>query len=398
MRAAWALMLTFAAALLFASGASAFDGAAAIAAMDSARALYGEAPLQVVPYSAFEVDDFELYASPDAPQAGVALSRWPALAAALIDPRTTSVGVTPGSHSGVNVRFSGDGAPPPAALIRPRRYDPASPIGLSFISPAPLTGNVSLTELRGSVSVRLPVVADKAPLPGGGQLVQVDVDNDDGLRLAYSTSYRLDLGETIIRFRTTALPAAFLARSWTFDPTMTAAARSEWLRDTGALGSLGEHVLGEIDGAVTVSERACGGAGEGGDSCATWVDVPLRYTIWISPYDISVPAASRFVALHELGHIVEFIGLDGAAYAAFRTLFERSPSWRKCFPDSYGGGRCVPLTEIFADQFAYWATGFKHDPEGGYGDPPLATAADFGRVLAQQFAFRPPYWRNPARL
>jgi hypothetical protein len=391
-------MLTTAAALLLASGASAFDGAAAIAAMDSARALYGEPPLRVVSYSADDVDDFELYASPDAPQATVALSRWPALAAALIDPRTTNVGVTPGSNNGVNVRFSGAGGPPPAALIQPKRYDPASPLGLSFISPAPITSKVTLTELRGSVPVSLPVVAYKAPLPGGAQLVQVDVNNDDGLRIAYSTSYRLDLGGTTIAFRTTALPTAFLDRSWTFDASMTPAARAEWIQDTSGLSPLAEHVLNEINGAVTISRRSCGGAGEGGDSCATWVDVPLRYTIWISPYDFSTPRATRFVALHELGHIVEFIGLDGAAYNAFRTLFERSPNWRNCFPDQFGGTRCVPLTELFADQFAYWTTGFPHDPEGGYGDPPLATPAAFGRVLAQQFAFRPPYWRNPARL
>jgi hypothetical protein len=389
-------MLTIAAALLFASGASAFDGAAAIAAMDSARAIYDEPPLHVIPYSSVVVDDFELYASPDAPQASVALSRWPALAAALIDPRTTTVGVTPGSHNGVDVRLSGPTGPPPAALIAPQRYDPGSPLGLSFISPAPLTSKVTLTELRGSVPVSLPVVAYKAALSGGAQLVQVDVNNDDGLRIAYGASYRLDLGGTIIRFHTSPLPTAFLERTWTFDPSMTATARAEWARATGALSPQAERVLNEIDGAVTVSRRSCGGAGEGGDSCATWVDVPLRYTVWISPYDFSVPEATRFVALHELGHIVEFLGIDGAAYEAFRTLFAQSPSWRTCFPDQYDGG-CVPLTELFADQFAYWATGLPHDPEGGYGDPPLATTAAFGRVLAQQFAFRPPYWRNPAR-
>jgi hypothetical protein len=247
------------------------------------------------------------------------------------------------------------------------------------------------------VPIGLPVVAYKSPVPGGAQLVQVDVNNDDGLRLAYDTSYTLDLGGSVIRFRTTALPRAYLDRSWSFDSTMTPTARTQWAQATSTLSPFAARVLNEIDGAVTVSRKSCGGGAESGDSCATWVDVPLRYTVWISPYDFGAPNATRFVALHELGHIVEFLGLDSTGYAAFKALFERSPSWRGCFPDHFGDGHCVPLAEIFADQFAYWTTGFAHDPEGGYGDPPLASAADFGHVLAEQFAFRPPYWRNPAR-
>ncbi len=104
----------------------------------------------------------------------------------------------------------------------------------------------------------------------------------------------------------------------------------------------------------------------------------------------------RFVTLHEFGHIVDYVGLDAGAYPAFRTLFKASPRWRSCFPDDLSDTGCVESSEIFADQFAYWATGLPADPSGGCGDPPLADPAAFERILRAHYAFRPPLWRNPA--
>ena len=81
---------------------------------------------------------------------------------------------------------------------------------------------------------------------GGAQLVQVDTNDDDGLRLAYSTSYRLDLAGRTIAFTTVALPAAYLGRSWTFTSSVTPAARAAWTLATSTLSPLATHVLDEI--------------------------------------------------------------------------------------------------------------------------------------------------------
>ena len=105
----------------------------------------------------------------------------------------------------------------------------------------------------------------------------------------------------------------------------------------------------------------------------------------------------RFVILHELAHVADYIGIDEAtAYPQFRALFTKSPRWRSCFPDDTSDTGCVDFAEIFADQFAYWATGLPEDPSGGYGDPPLAQPAAFEALLKSLWAFRPPQWRNPA--
>ena len=386
-----AMVVSVAGALALALPAAAFDGDSAGATINSVRSLYGEPALTLRSYASIPADFFELDSSADAPGAEVALTRWPELAATLLDPRVVAFGFTPGPNNGVRARFlSGDGAGP-TALIRPSIYDPASPLGLTFVSPQPLTGPVTLDERRGGAWVRLPVRGKTVPMSGGAQLVQVDTSGYEGLRLAYATSYRLDLGGTTIRFRTVPVPANLTARSWRFGFNMTPAARAEWLTATSRLSLLARHTLDQIDGFVTVSLQGCSRY----SSCASWIDVPLSYTVSLTGYDFRGADVTRFVGLHELGHIVDFLGLDDQGYAAFRALFKQSPSWRSCFRDSSEKSGCVSFDEIFADQFAFWATGFTSDPDGGYGDPPLAAAVDFGRVLAAQFAFRPPIWRNP---
>ena len=102
------------------------------------------------------------------------------------------------------------------------------------------------------------------------------------------------------------------------------------------------------------------------------------------------------MTLHEFGHLVDYMAFDARSYAAFAALFVRSPRWQKCFPDDTSSTGCVELSEIIADQFAYWATGLRADPSGGYGDPPLVDPVAFETVLRQQWAFRPPLYRNPA--
>ena len=248
-----------------------------------------------------------------------------------------------------------------------------------------------LWERRGSTAVLLTTKVARAVGLGGAALVDVGMPGE-GLQLAYGLSYRLALGSTSFSFQTLALPAAYLARSWMFTASMTPAARRAWLAAVAGAPPVARRILSEVDGAVAVSLRNCGA--EAGDSCASVSDTG-KYSVWLSPADLGDSDGGRFVVLHELGHIVDYLGLDRTSYAAFRALFRRSPSWRSCFPDP--GSGCVPFAEVLADQFAFYATGESEDPTGGYGDPPLASRAAFERVLLAEYAFRPPWARNPAR-
>jgi len=61
----------------------------------------------------------------------------------------------------------------------------------------------------------------------------------------------------------------------------------------------------------------------------------------------------EFAITHELGHLVDFLGLDTWSYEDFRKLFSESPNWKSCFPL---GGNCTPFLEVFADQFGFFST------------------------------------------
>ena len=94
---------------------------------------------------------------------------------------------------------------------------------------------------------------------------------------------------------------------------------------------------------------------------------------------------------HELGHLVDFLGLDTFSHQEFQTLFEHSPKWKSCFPV---GGQCAPFLEVYADQFGFFSTNAR-GIQSGYNDDRLVTGSAFGRLLHSQWAFRPPQNRNP---
>jgi hypothetical protein len=99
----------------------------------------------------------------------------------------------------------------------------------------------------------------------------------------------------------------------------------------------------------------------------------------------------QFAITHELGHLVDFLGLDTWSAEDFGKLFSRSPKWKKCFPLR---GQCSPFLEVFADQFAFYSTN-AHGVQSGYGDDRLATSPGFSGTLRRQWAFRPPQDINP---
>ena len=388
------LLLVVAAAVVLAAAAgsaAAFDSASALAGANALRAQVGVRPLAGVALPADAAGGSWLLEPDGTATVTEVMAAWPELLAWLLDPRTTQAALGERAGGTVALVLVTAETVPLVRPIVPARLDPGSPLGIALLLPS-RPGSVRLLETRGADEVALRVKTLRAAGASGAWLAQLGGDTD-GLRLAYATRYRLVVDGTSYSYLTRALPATFLGRSWQFDTTMRAADRAAFARALATAPPFARRLVAQLDGGIRVSRRACDSAES---SCAEYLE-DGSYTLSIAPADFADTFADlRFVTLHEFGHLVDYIGLDTGAYAAFRALFRTSPRWRSCFPDDGSDTGCVEFAEIFADQFAYWATGLPADPGGGYGDPPLVDPAAFERVLRAHYAFRPPLWRNPA--
>jgi hypothetical protein len=368
------------AALAFAGTASAFTRTAVFAAANQVRAQYGEPPLRVVPYresdGGFEVAPTENERTPLE-----VIGNWTDLLAQLIDPRVQAVAARAGLGGVVQLEL---GPPLPGRLttaVVPRRLDPGLPIDVAVLLPSRNAAKVSFAELRAGAWLEIPAQIDKARGAFGSQVVDIQVD-----RPAYDMTYRLMVGGSTFVLRTSPPPAAFLAKSWTFGPTMTPDAVATLLQAFATAPPLVQQLADELDGAVTFELQGCVGDPE--DSCMR--EIGNTFRIDINPDD-----ATAFTVLHEFGHVVDTIGLDVAGETEVQKLFATSPDWLDCF--FYRPLGCVPPEELLADQFAFFATGIS-PAEVSYGDPPLVQPDAFAALLSQQFAFRPGYAADPARL
>jgi hypothetical protein len=368
------------AALAFAGTASAFTRTAVIAAANQVRAQYGEPALRVVPYresdSGWEVEPSVGESTPLE-----AIGNWTELLAQLIDPRVQAVAARAGLGGVVQLEL---GPPRTGRLVTPvvpRRIDPGLPIDIAVLLPGRTAARVTFEELRAGTWLEIPAQVDKAKGLFGSQVVDIQVD-----RPAYDTAYRLIAGGSTYTFHTSTPPAVFVAKTWTFGPTMTPEAAATVQEAFAAAPPLVQQLAAELDGAVTFELQSC--VGDPKDSCTR--EVGNTFRIDINPAD-----ATPFTLLHEFGHVVDAIGLDVAGELAVQKLFAASPDWRDCF--FYRPLGCVPPGELFADQFAFWATGIS-PVDASYGDPPLIVPDEFAALLAQQFAFRPGYSADPSRV
>jgi hypothetical protein len=92
-----------------------------------------------------------------------------------------------------------------------------------------------------------------------------------------------------------------------------------------------------------------------------------------------LPGRARNQTLwHEAGHAVDLLLLSRRDDEAFSEAFRRSANWRSCFGFA---GTCLDQDEVFAEQFAYWATGDRVS-RSSYRIPPLMGPVTFGRLLA----------------
>jgi hypothetical protein len=171
---------------------------------------------------------------------------------------------------------------------------------------------------------------------------------------------------------------------------MTAADRKAILAVANLIPQAGRKIVDIIGGAVTVrvlgnSKSICGAQ----TSCAGF-DPGNGYFLILNKAQLH-SSIGRFVITHEIGHLVDFLGLDTFSHQSFQKLFSASPKWKSCFPLQ---GQCTPFIEVYADQFGFFSTNAK-GVQSGYGDDRLATGSAFGKVLRSQWAFRPPQERNP---
>lgn len=394
LRAALSLAAAVVAAVAALAGpgaASAFTGSGVIAAANELRDALDVRPLKVVGYDQIGGDGPWLVEPDGSLDAAQVMASWGELMAALVDPRTTKAATEIRPDGVVALALSTDATVPLLEPLLPWQLDPASPLGVVVLMPSRPSA-VRLWESRAAGEKLLPLKIERVRGAGGAWLARLD-GGDDGVRLAYGTRYRLAVDGMSWSYETPPLPRAFAARSWRYGPSMRPRDRSAFVRAVATAPAFARQIVAQLDGALLVHRRACDSAES---SCAEY-DETGAYSMSIAPADFADTFADlRFVTLHELGHVVDYIGLDADAYAPFRALFKKSPRWRTCFPDDTSDTGCVEFSEIFADQFAYWATGLPSDPSGGYGDPPLADPVAFEKVLRAQWAFRPPLWRNPA--
>ncbi len=216
-----------------------------------------------------------------------------------------------------------------------------------------------------------------------------------GRQLAYGTTYGLAVGDTRAAFRTVPLSSWMVDDGFRWDRSVSQRDR-DFVRRWIARGPrLFRRIVAQLDGAITIRVAPVVQYGELGHAAENGVVV----------FDPSVfrGAGLPDVVYHELGHEINYFGLDPAHFTAVARGLHQSPRWR-CFPDwsafvPVGGDRpCVLMMEVFADQVAYWADP-RADPSrhggrtvSGYGDPPLLSGSQFEALLRRYYA---PY-RLPA--
>lgn len=298
----------------------------------------------------------------------------------MLDPRATTITVEPG-RAGVQVIAVAADTSSPAGRTVSWPRDPVQPSGvggLTVIAPAAAHQTVQLLERRAGIYTPLASLTDAGDgFPGSRVFTAV---SGETLRLAYSTVYRIDTGAGSAVFTTAGINAQVRARGFAFHG-MTAVQKQTFSRAFVHVPALVKQIRASLDGAIGISADGASRCGAG-LSCAGGSSAGFH--MWMNAQHLR-SQFSQFVVLHEFGHIVNFLGIDDKGMASFAQAFHRSPKWKSCF--SHSLGQCPPLAEIFADQFAFYASGLTN-VRSGYGDPQLIARAAFGRLLARTFLIR----------
>lgn len=183
-------------------------------------------------------------------------------------------------------------------------------------------------------------------------------------------------------------PAVASLESGAWSLELDGAAQGVFLAAASSAPAYARELFHDVDAVTRV--RASEGAGSCGarSSCAittvTEVDgvrTSAEHVLEFRRSELDGTLGARFLVLHELGHLVEHAGLSATALAAFDAAFRSSPAWRPCFAYEHG---CVPLDELFADQFAIYASG-EATSMTTYATPRLLDDASFERLLREHY-------------
>lgn len=287
-------------------------------------------------------------------------------AALVLDPRarTFSAATTPRGLQVLAITID-----PAARFQAPVRWprgavDPRRQLWAEIVLPPGLRGRARLSELRGGKDVTVAYPLAETLGLGGARLVAFGLN----ATLAYRHRYAVRVHRLALLLRTGAGPRDFFRRSWTFASTAPSdrrMLRTVVRRSPRPLRAL----LAEIDGAVRIvgQGRSCSIA----DACEH--DDGGKVTL-------SFRRLTPFVAAHELGHAVFDLALDEPGRRFFLRAFVRA-GWR--------GAGSTPLSEIFADQLAFWALGGVPAVVNSYSDRMYLSAARFAELLEENGSYRP---------
>jgi hypothetical protein len=284
--------------------------------------------------------------------------------------------------------------PFPAPILAGAIVDPAVVGSMAVLYPpgAGTIPQITVQRMRGPQLVTIGIAATAVPGLEGAVLVEIKGrDQVTGPQIGYGLTYTLKIG-TKYQFtvRTQPVPKVLTSRSFVAGPGFKGADKASFLKAVNALPPTGRRVIDTIRGAITASilRNSAPICGEQ-TSCAGF-DPGNGYFMIINRGQLH-SSFGRFAITHELGHLVDFLGLDTFSHEAFKSLFDRSPKWKNCFPLR---GQCTPFVELYADQFGFYGTN-AHGVQTGYGDNRLATASSFTTLMQQQWAYRPPQELNP---
>jgi hypothetical protein len=245
------------------------------------------------------------------------------------------------------------------------RIDPRRQLWVQVVLPPGTRGPPRLLERRGANEVIAAYPLAETRGLGGARLVSFGLSTV----LAYAHRYRVHVGSISVPIATRAAPAGFVRRSWTF-AALGERDRRAFLAIVRRTPTPLQRIFTELDGATLVLGR-----GHGcflADACERVENG--RTTIGFRR------SVEPFVVMHELGHVVFDIGLDETGRRLFRSAFIDA-GWRTAC--------CTPLTEIFADQLAFWALGGKPGDVESYADRMFLPRERFAHLLRQNAAYRP---------
>jgi hypothetical protein len=312
----------------------------------------------------------------------------------LFDPRVTAIGLV-GRDGRVGVAAVLDpGGSFPTPILAGAVFDPGIPGSLAVLFP-PGSGTIpaiSLQRYRGSQLCTIELAATAAPGLEGAILVGLKGrDRVTGPQVGYGLTYTLRIGTgKSYTVRTRPTPTELVARSFAAGPGFAGADRGRFLKAVAALPPDARKIVDVIGGAITVSILADSSPICRMQTSCAGFDPGNGYFMIVNRNQLR-SRSGKFVISHELGHLVDFLGLDTFSHEDFGGLFSKSSKWKSCFPVL---GTCAPSLEVFADQFAFYSTNYVNF-RPGYGDPRLATSSAFATILQAQWAYRPPQELNP---